>query len=337
VGDHGEGQQADVRDFPAEFVISGDGMSISNPLEMVVGASEVARDAAQASQHSAAAEKAEAAGDRGEAIALYRRAVQADPTDPKLLFRLGFLLDIAGEEDEAVEMYERACERPPAPINALLNLAVCYEDRGDWARAERCLRQILETDPNHTRARLFMKDILASREMVIDDDHDREKLKRSALLDTPVTDFELSVRARTCLKKMNIRTLGDLVRTTEAELLSYKNFGESSLVEIKSMLSSKGLRLGQGRDEAHRAARKAMLDSLKGTGQEAVLNKSVSELSLSVRARKALQLLNIQTLGDLVTHTEAELLGVKNFGATSLSEVRAKLNEYGLSLRTIEN
>lgn len=312
-------------------------MSISNPLEMVVGASEVARDAAQASQHSAAAEKAEAAGDRGEAIALYRRAVQADPTDPKLLFRLGFLLDIAGEEDEAVEMYERACERPPAPINALLNLAVCYEDRGDWARAERCLRQILETDPNHTRARLFMKDILASREMVIDDDHDREKLKRSALLDTPVTDFELSVRARTCLKKMNIRTLGDLVRTTEAELLSYKNFGESSLVEIKSMLSSKGLRLGQGRDEAHRAARKAMLDSLKGTGQEAVLNKSVSELSLSVRARKALQLLNIQTLGDLVTHTEAELLGVKNFGATSLSEVRAKLNEYGLSLRTIEN
>jgi DNA-directed RNA polymerase subunit alpha len=311
-------------------------MSISNPLEMVVGASEVARDAALAAQHATAAEKAESAGDRGEAIALYRRAVQADPADSKLLFRLGFLLDIAGEEDEAVEMYERACERPPAPINALLNLAVCYEDRGDWARAERCLRQILETDPNHTRARLFMKDILASREMVIDDDHDREKLKRSALLDTPVTDFELSVRARTCLKKMNIRTLGDLVRTTEAELLSYKNFGESSLVEIKGMLSSKGLRLGQGRDEAHRAARKAMLDSLKGTGQEAVLNKSVSELNLSVRARKALQLLNIQTLGDLVTHTEAELLGVKNFGATSLAEVRAKLGEYGLSLRTIE-
>ena len=191
-------------------------------------------------------------------------------------------------------------------------------------------------NPNHPRAQLYMKDVAASRGMVIEDDHEREKLKRSALLDTPVTDFELSVRARTCLKKMNIRTLGDLIRTTEAELLSYKNFGESSLVEIKNMLAAKGLRLGQGRDEAHRAARRAMLDSLKGTGQEAALNKAVGELNLSVRARKALQLLNIQSLGDLVTHTEAELLGVKNFGATSLVEVKQKLAEFGLSLRQIQ-
>jgi DNA-directed RNA polymerase subunit alpha len=311
--------------------------TMSNPLDVVIGASEVARDAAQAAQFAQQGEKAESAGDRGQAIVLMRKAVAADPTDQHLCFRLGYLLDLAGEEDEAVEHYERACERAPAPINALLNLAVCYEDQGDWGQAERCLRQILETMPNHPRARLYMKDVAASRDMIIDDDHDREKLKRSALLDTPVTDFELSVRARTCLKKMNIRTLGDLVRTSEAELLSYKNFGDQSLSEIKAMLSSKGLRLGQGREEAHRAARRQMLDTLKGTGQEAVLNKGVTELSLSVRARKALQLLNIHSLGDLVTHTEAELLGVKNFGATSLSEVRAKLTEYGLSLRKIDS
>ena len=135
---------------------------------------------------------------------------------------------------------------------------------------------------------------------------------------------------------MSIRTLGDLVRTSEAELMSYKNFGENSLTEIKHMLAAKGLRLGQGRDEAHRAARKQMIDQFKGTTHEAALNKSVSELNLSVRARKALQLLNIHSLGDLVTHTEAELLGVKNFGATSLTEVRAKLQDYGLSLRKID-
>jgi DNA-directed RNA polymerase subunit alpha len=181
-----------------------------------------------------------------------------------------------------------------------------------------------------------MKDVQASREMVIDDDSDREKIKRNALLDVPVTDFELSVRARTCLKKMNIRTLGDLLRTTEAELLAYKNFGESSLVEIKQMLSSKGLRLGQGVEDAHRAARRKLLDQLKGSGNEAMLAKTVSELNLSVRARKALQLLSIQTLGDLVSHTEAELMGIKNFGATSLQEVKDKLNEYGLRLRNLD-
>jgi DNA-directed RNA polymerase alpha subunit len=135
---------------------------------------------------------------------------------------------------------------------------------------------------------------------------------------------------------MNIRTLGDLLRITETELMSYKNFGESSLEEIKKMLSMKGLRLGQGLEDAHRSARRQIMDRLKGTGKEALLNKPVGDLQLSVRARKALQLLNIQTLGDLCSHTEAELMGVKNFGATSLTEVHEKLGGLGLSLRSIE-
>ncbi len=311
-------------------------MSSHNVMDLVIGAAEVQRDAQAAARASGEAERAEAAGDRDLAIVHLRKAVAADPLDPKLNFRLGYLLDLSGEEDGAIECYEKAIERPPAPINALVNLAVLYEDQGDWHRAERCLRQVLETDPNHARARLYMQDVTASKSMVLEDDHSQDRFKRSALLDTPVTDFELSVRARTCLKKMNIRTLGDLIRTTEQELMSYKNFGDNSLEEIKVMLGQKGLRLGQGRDEAHRAARRQMLDTMKGTGQEAVLTKAVGELNLSVRARKALQLLNIQSLGDLVTHTEAELLGVKNFGATSLTEVKIKLQEYGLKLREID-
>jgi DNA-directed RNA polymerase subunit alpha len=222
-------------------------------------------------------------------------------------------------------------------INALMNLAVLYEDREDYASSERCLRQVLETNPNHLRARLFMKDVQASREMVVEHEDDRDIFKKKAMLDTPVTDFELSVRARTCLKKMNIRTLGDLLKITEVELMSYKNFGESSLTEIKKMLQAKNLRLGQGLEDAHRAARRALIEQYKGTGQEAVLAKPVSDLAMSVRARKALQLLGIVTLGDLASHTEAELMGVKNFGATSLKEVRERLAEHGLTLRKLES
>ncbi len=311
-------------------------MSNGDPLDVVIGAEEAKRNAAEAAGHLEAAEAAMADGDRAKVIDELERAVSADPANPELLFKLAYQLDLAGDEDEAIELYERAIETPPAAVNALINLAVLYEDRGDYSRAERCLRQVLDTRPNHTRARLFMKDVQASREMVIDEDSDRDRMKRNALLDTPVTDFELSVRARTCLKKMNIRTLGDLLRTTEAELMGYKNFGESSLTEIKQMLAAKGLRLGQGVEDAHRAARRKILDQLKGTGKEAVLAKPVSDLNLSVRARKALQLLNIQSLGDLVSHTEAELMGVKNFGATSLREVREKLTELNLSLRTLD-
>ncbi len=308
-----------------------------DPLDTVIGSSEATKRDAQASaKHVEAARKAEEHGDRSLGITELRKAVGADPENAEALFRLAYALDLVGEEDEAIVMYERCCQITPAHVNGLMNLAVLYEDRGELGSAERCLRQILETKPNHIRARLYMKDVSASKDMVIEEDADRDTFKRKALLDTPVTDFELTVRARTCLKKMNIRTLGDLLRITEAELMSYKNFGESSLTEIKKMLQVKGLRLGQGLEDAHRQARRALLDQYKGTGHEAMLAKPVTELQLSVRARKALQLLNIQTLGDLASHTEAELMGVKNFGATSLKEVRERLSEAGLGLRKLD-
>ena len=67
-------------------------------------------------------------------------------------------------------------------------------------------------------------------------------------------------------------------------------------------------------------------------GQEAVLAKPVSELELSVRSRRCLQRLNINTLGELCQLTEAELLSTRNFGVTSLEEVKTRLTEQGLQL-----
>jgi DNA-directed RNA polymerase subunit alpha len=308
-----------------------------DPLDTVIGvAVATTRDTSAAVQHIAAGRAAEAEGDRIRAIAEFRKAVNADPENAEALFRLAYALDLLGEEDEALALYERCVDQQPPMINALINLAVMYEDRGDYASAERCLRQVLDTHPNHPRALLYMKDVQASREMVVVEEPERDAFKRKALLDQPVADFELSVRTRTCLKRMNIRTLGDLLKVTEAELLAHKNFGETSLAEIRKMLSSKGLRLGQGLEDAHRLARKQLIEQYKGSGKEAILAKPVSELQLSVRARKALQVLQIQTLGDLASHTEAELMGVKNFGATSLKEVKERLAEHGLSLRKIE-
>ncbi len=308
-----------------------------DPLDTVIGVKEsVKRDPAAAQRHLASADKLLKDGDRDGCIAELRRACSADPESSAAVFQLAYQLDLVGEEDEALALYERCVQKQPPMINALMNLAVMYEDRGDFASAERCLKQVLDTNPNHLRARLFMKDVQASREMVIETEDDRDVFKKKAMLDTPVTDFELSVRPH-CLKKMNIRTLGDLLRITEAELLSYKNFGESSLLEIKKMLTQKGLKLGQGLEDAHRQARRALIEQYKGTGQEVILAKPVSDLNLSVRARKALQLLNIQTLGDLASHTEAELMGVKNFGATSLKEIRERLTEMNLSLRKLES
>ena len=305
----------------------------SNVLDTTIigGASALTDD--QAKTILSAATTMDTDGDRNGAVN-YLREEHHD--HPELLFKLAYLLDLAGEEDEAVDIYTDMVEGERPHINALLNLAVLHEDRGDINSAEKCLKQILDTQPNHERALLYMKDVQSSRDMYYDEEHARDLAKRNALLDTPVTDFELSVRARNCLKKMQIRTLGDLLKVSEAELLSYKNFGETSLVEIKKMLTQKGLRLGQNLETHYNRVRDEILEQLKGQASEVVLNRPISQLDLSVRSRKALQLLGVQSIGDLATRTEAELMGVKNFGATSLDEVKDKLANFGLSLRQLD-
>jgi DNA-directed RNA polymerase subunit alpha len=170
---------------------------------------------------------------------------------------------------------------------------------------------------------------------VIDDVIEERAETRNRLLEMPISEFELSVRARNCLKKMNIENLGDLLRLTEAELLSYKNFGETSLHEINNLLRKKGLRLGQKPEEidtAMFAEVPAVAKVSVPPGSEVLLGKPVSEMELSVRARRCLQRLNIDRLGDLIQHTEADLLATRNFGVTSLNEIKARLSEFGLSL-----
>lgn len=305
-------------------------------LDTVIGGSTTARDPQAAASYFAKGLECERSGDRLGAIDLYREAVERD-RKCEYLFRLSYLLDLVGEENEAIRLLAEACQCAEPPVNALINLAIMHEDRGEIHQAERCLRKVLDSNPNHERARLFMRDVVAAKDAVYDEGDSRDEAKRNAELDTPVTDFELSVRSRNCLKKMNIRTLRDLLMITKAELLSYKNFGETSLVEIEQMLAQRGLRLGQGLDQGYVArANKEYIDSLRERVDPNVLNRPVSSLDFTVRARKALQLLNVQTVGELAARTEAELMGIKNFGQNSLDEIKRKLADLGLSLREIE-
>lgn len=63
-----------------------------------------------------------------------------------------------------------------------------------------------------------------------------------------VDELELSVRSNNCLKNANIRTIGELVQKTDAEMLKTRNFGKKSLNEIKAILAEMGLSLGMKLD-----------------------------------------------------------------------------------------
>jgi len=76
------------------------------------------------------------------------------------------------------------------------------------------------------------------------EEKDEEQEKMMEQLDRSVDELELSVRSHNCLKNANIRTIGELVQKTEAEILKTKNFGRKSLNEIKEILQEMGLTLG---------------------------------------------------------------------------------------------
>src|SRR5438132_4437912 len=98
---------------------------------------------------------------------------------------------------------------------------------------------------------------------------------------------------------MGVMTLGDLARTSEADLLASKNFGETSLVEIKEMMASKGLELGQFAGDKH-TIEPGFEPDLVSADEQMLLTKPIADLNLSVRARKCMIRLGVNTVGDLV-------------------------------------
>jgi DNA-directed RNA polymerase subunit alpha len=295
----------------------------------------------------------DADGKHIEAKAKFEAAVEADGNHARALFRLAHAHDLAGEDESAMELYRRAAAVEPPHVNALMNLGLLLEDHDRFAEAESLYRRVLSGDPMHERARLYLKDVLAAQTMYFDEDNERKEDRRNQILRTPISEFELSVRSRNCLAKMEIKTLGDLITKTEAELLAYKNFGETSLQEIKDILAQKGLRLGMGIEDglplASKEEAEAELDAMFGGGRDDdddldeedevapsgtdPRNLPIEKLELSIRARRAIEALELETVGDLADRTASELMENKNFGQTSLAEVTKKLAALGLALK----
>jgi len=274
-------------------------------------------------------------GNPEEVCALYERAVESDGNHAGALFGLALENDRRGNDRTALDLYEKSANRFPAHLGSLLNLGILYEDQQKFDKAVNCYQRILDVFPSHPRAQLYFKDAQASRDMYYDEEAQRKRDRLSQVMNIPVSDFELSVRSRNCLQKMGIMTLGDLCRTTEQQLLASKNFGETSLVEIREMLSSKGLELGEMAYQPDElgGVTETVDTSTLSPDERALLERPISDLNLSVRARKCMIRLGLNTIGELVRRTGDDLLECKNFGVTSLNEVREKLSLHGIKLR----
>ena len=160
-----------------------------------------------------------------------------------------------------------------------------------------------------------------------DEKEERERERMEKIMRTSVNDFELSVRSRNCLAKMNIFTLGDLLRISESEMLSYKNFGETSLKEVREMLAARGLRLGMYRDESEHGPTKA---------DQKMLGENIEKLELTPRAAQVVTDLGITRIGDLAQYSDLDLYRAKGSGQSVVQELSTALGACGVSLRKPE-
>jgi DNA-directed RNA polymerase subunit alpha len=75
-------------------------------------------------------------------------------------------------------------------------------------------------------------------------EQDAEFQRVRKILMTPVDELELSVRSHNCLRAANIKTIADLVRREESELLKFRNFGRKSLSELAEIIEAEKLHFG---------------------------------------------------------------------------------------------
>jgi DNA-directed RNA polymerase subunit alpha len=268
-------------------------------------------------------------GEYEEALTHYNRTLEIDPSHPGSLFRIAYYYDLGGDDEKALEYYEKCVETVPLYTNAMINLGLMYEDNDNYEKAISCFYSVLQSYPNHRTAKLFLKDAEAGLNMLYDDDKVKKQDKEIEVLNIPISDFELSVRSKNCLERMNIITLADLTKVTEYELLSYKNFGETSLTEIKHILNQKGLRLGQAVESD------LFIDSDTSVAtDDGGPSKSISEIELSDDCRSAIGVMGIEAIDDLAAKTEAELLEQEGFTQAFVDEIINQLDTLGLKLHS---
>ncbi len=96
---------------------------------------------------------------------------------------------------------------------------------------------------------MFINFDIEQEEDKVDNEKDIEFERVKKILSTNVDDLELSVRSHNCLKAANIKTMGDLVRKDESEMLKFRNFGRKSLSELMDIVDQYNLEFGMDVDK----------------------------------------------------------------------------------------
>ena len=134
-----------------------------------------------------------------------------------------------------------------------------------------------------------------------------------------IDDLELSVRSYSCLRRLNITHVNELVRKNRKDLLALRNMGRKSLREIESVLQCNGLRLGMEDTDITEALELPNADQVR-------------DISAFIGAMDILKSNGVDDVGMLVSRTSDEVLAVPGMDPSILNVVEKGLQKWGLRL-----
>jgi len=128
---------------------------------------------------------------------------------------------------------------------------------------------------------------------------------------------------------------------TDYERLVLEIWTNGSITPEKAAIDASGilqrffsmLHHGLGNDEAGLDVDAVLPQGPEPTAVDGVMLRSIKDLELSIRSENCLLRGGVQTIGDLMSRTKAELLKIRNLGKISLREIEEKLDPFGLSIK----
>jgi len=154
-------------------------------------------------------------------------------------------------------------------------------------------------------------------------------------LNKEIKKEELSQRLINSLTSHGVNTINDLIQYTDKQLMSFQNFGETLLEEVKNFLSYYNLSLGNKLIYDDCSKKGEIIEDNKLNSHIPISKLKINILKewfLSVRTVNCLKALDIEFVGDLIQWTELDLLHSRNFGRKSLIELQKYLEKNSLNL-----
>jgi len=242
------------------------------------------------------------------------------PDSADLLYARGRTAEANGEYGDAMALYEAAIKEGPEHAGSIFRLALNCDLNGEDERAVELYKRCAGLRPAHVGA-------LINLGVLYEDQGNYYEAidcyKRVLAIDPRHRQAQLYLKDAEASLTMYI----DVSRSKRLQRMD-EFFGAPSDTDEELEEGEGVFALTAGHDETVPGA------AVENPELEQKLGISVEELDLSTRCRKCMDRLGITTVGELIQHSEEDLLAAPNFGSTSMNEVKTKLAALGLSLKS---